>query len=78
MSLTSTCAAPKSTYSTWLPVCKAEHVKQLIEDLGIEDYLMLKAKPKVKEKLKHLPVKYKNIFIFEGRTMGRVPEKYVT
>ena len=35
----------------------------MIEHLDIENNLMLKDKPKVKEKFKHLLEKYKNIFL---------------
>ena len=36
---------------------------------------MLKNKPKVKEKVKHLVAEYKDIFITEGRTVGMVPDR---
>ena len=56
---------------------KNARVEELFKALKLDENARLKKKPELLQKVKDLVRKYEDIFVDEGQTVGRVPDKYM-
>ena len=59
-------------------MARQERVKQLHQDLRIDENEMLRNKPRLKQQLKDLVDEYEDVFVTVNRTVGMVPDRYET
>ena len=57
---------------------RQERVKQLHQDLKIDENKMLRDKPELRKKLKDLVDEYEDVFVTVDHTVGMVPDRYKT
>ncbi|MDH5679891.1 MAG: reverse transcriptase family protein, partial [Nitrospinota bacterium] len=55
---------------------KDKRVEELFKALKLDENVRLKKKPALLKKVKELVRSYEDIFVAEGQTVGRVPDKY--